>query len=661
MIRKTCLLVFIVLLSFSLYADVSLPRVFGDNMVLQRDKPIGVWGWASAGEKITLTFHDQTKVVKADKQGRWSLQLSPESAGGPYKLVVTGKSGPGRTFSNVLVGEVWICSGQSNMEMPIAGWGKINNYQQEIAAADYSAIRQIKVPNTVALTPQNDIPGGEWKVCSPQTAGDFSAAAYFFAREINQKLHIPVGLINTSWGGTMVETWASRDAFEQSDEYKNMIASMPAAADMKGVATEKKDALVRVITALQGSMPAAGEEKQYVSADLDDTKWPHIKVPGTWENAGLGLDALDGVVWFRKVIEVPEAEAGKPAVLDLGPVDDEDETYVNGVKVGATKSYTDPRHYNIPAGVLKAGKNVIAVRVVDTGGGGGMHGLAAEMKCIIGGRELPLAGDWAFRVADVTMDVAMGPNSAPTLLFNAMINPLIPYTIRGAIWYQGETNAGRAYQYRKGFPLMIADWRARWKEGDFPFYFVQLSSWNANNGNSEKGSTWAELREAQTMTLSLPNTGMAVTTDIGNAKDIHPKDKQDVGKRLAFLALHNVYGQPLEYSGPVYASMKKDGGKVVLSFDHTGSGLSTPDIYGYLRGFEVAGADHQWHYAKASIEGNTVVIWPGEVSDPAAVRYGWADDAGEANLFNKDGLPAAPFRTDQWKGVTEGVKYAVGK
>jgi sialate O-acetylesterase len=259
------------------------------------------------------------------------------------------------------------------------------------------------------------------------------------------------------------------------------------------------------------------------------------------------------------------------------------------------------------------------------------------------------------------MDVAVGPNSAPTLLFNAMINPLIPYTIRGAIWYQGEANSGRAYQYRKAFPLMITDWRTRWKEGDFPFYFVQLSSFGANNVNRQLGSTWAELREAQTMTLSLPNTGMAVTTDIGNAKDIHPKDKQDVGKRLAFIALNNIYGQTMEYSGPVYKSMQAEGNKIILHFDHTGSGLSTPDIYGYLRGFEVAGADHQWHYAKASIEGNTVVVWQSEVANPVAVRYGWSDDAGEANLFNKEGLPAVPFRTDQWKGVTEDVKYEVGK
>jgi sialate O-acetylesterase len=580
------------------------------------------------------------------------------SAGGPYQMTVNGRKDD-KTFSNVMVGEVWICSGQSNMEMPIAGWGKINNYQQEIAAANFDAIRQIKVPNTVALVPQTDIPSGEWKVCSPQTAGDFSAVAYFFGRELYQKLHIPIGLINTSWGGTMVETWTSRGAFEQSDEFRQMIGTMTSATDIKRLGEQKKDDLTKKIVALQGSM--TGDETQYASPDLDDSHWEKMKLPGQWEQAGLGLEDLDGVVWFRKSIDIPAAEAGQPAVLDVGKIDDADETYVNGVKVGATTDYTAHRQYKIPAGVLKAGRNIIAVRVLDTGGNGGIYGEPGELKCTIGVREISLAGDWSFRVASIVMNTAMGPNSAPTLLFNAMINPLIPYTIRGAIWYQGEANAARAYQYRKAFPLMITDWRQHWKDGDFPFYFVQLASWGANNGNSQKGSSWAELREAQAMTLSLPNTGMAVTADIGNSINIHPKDKQDVGKRLAFIALNNLYGQPMEYSGPVYQSMTTDGQKITLHFSHTGSGLSTPDKYGYLRGFEIAGSDHVWHYAKAAIQGNTVVVWSDKVASPVAVHYGWADDAWEDNLFNKDGLPAPPFRTDQWKGVTDDVKYEVGK
>lgn len=659
MLKKTCFFAIALLATLPVWAHVRLPLLFGDNMVLQRDKPVAVWGWADRGEKITVQFNQQFKTTKADKKGHWMIQLDPEPAGGPFQLTIKGKDQI--TFSNVLVGEVWICSGQSNMEMPIAGWGKINNYQEEIAAADYPSIRHFKVPNTVSTVPKDDLSGGDWKICSRETAGNFSATAYFFARELYRQLHVPIGLINTSWGGTHVETWTSRGAFEQSEEFKSMIATLPSGDGLTAVIGQKKAALLKTITALQGPLPASGEEEQYKNASYADSGWAHMKLPGLWEQAGLGLNDLDGIVWFRKTIEVAEEDAGKPAVLELGKIDDADETYINGVKVGATKGYSEARHYTIPAGVLKAGKNVIAVRVEDVSGGGGIYGEPGELTITMAGKTIALAGDWSFRIATVSISNAVNPNSAPTLLFNAMVSPLIPYTIRGAIWYQGETNTGRAYQYRKAFPLLIRDWRGRWGLGDFPFYFVELSSWNANNGNSVQGSAWAELREAQAMTLALTNTGMAVTSDIGNAKDIHPKDKQDVGWRLAAIALNNCYGQKAEYSGPVYQSMQTDGNKVILTFTHTGSGLAAHDKYGYLKGFEIAGADQQFHYARAMIQGDKVVVWQDGISAPVAVRYGWADDAGEGNFFNKEGFPASPFRTDQWKGITEEVRYEVGK
>jgi sialate O-acetylesterase len=294
----------------------------------------------------------------------------------------------------------------------------------------------------------------------------------------------------------------------------------------------------------------------------------------------------------------------------------------------------------------------------DTGGGGGLHGDSDDMKLVIGSAILPLSGAWAFGVESVsTGNSFLNPNSFPTLLYNAMIHPLVPFGIKGAIWYQGENNATRAHQYRQAFPLMINDWRKKWGQGNFPFYFVQLASFKAANGTSATGSTWAELREAQTMTLSLPNTGMVVTTDIGETNDIHPKNKQDVGKRLAALALRNTYQKDVVASGPVYRSMKVDGSRVIVSFDNVGTGLNARDKYGYLKGFEIAGADQKFHYAKAHIEGNNVVVYNEVVTTPVAVRFAWADDAGEANLFNKEGLPAVPFRTDTWKGITEGKKY----
>ena len=655
--KKNIFLLIAFISTVQLFANITLPKIFGDNMVLQRNKSIPLWGWGSPNEKITIQFNHQAIQVTTDLNGNWKVNLKKEAAGGPYQLVLKGLNTV--TFKNILVGEVWICSGQSNMEMPIEGWGKINNYQEEIAAANYPQIRHIKIPNTVNTTPQNDIPQGDpsaagWKICSPQTAGDFTATGYFFARELYDQLKVPIGLINTSWGGTHVETWTSREAFESSDEFKSMIAKMPV-LNLDSLAAVRKAAVMKNIQGLQGSLPAQDEAASW-STDIDDNAWPQMSLPSLWEQKQLG--DLDGVVWFRRTIDVSSTDAGKEATLELAMIDDNDVTYVNGVKVGETNSYNQRRKYSIPAGVLKGGKNFIAVRVEDTGGGGGIYGDSTAMKLTFDGKVIPLAGNWKFKAEQIYANTtSVGPNSYPTLLFNAMVSPLIPYAFQGVIWYQGESNAGRAYQYRKAFPLMITDWRKHWNAGDFPFYFVQLASYKADNGDSKNGSTWAELREAQTMTLSLPNTGMAVTTDIGNSLDIHPKNKQDVGKRLAAIALHNVYKKDVVYSGPMYQSMKVSGNKIIISFTNIGGGLVAKK--GELKGFEISGLSGQFYPAVATIDNNRVVVESEMVKYPAAVRFGWKDDAGEDNLFNKEGFPASPFRTDKWKGITEGQKFAI--
>ncbi len=654
--KKIILSSIVFLLCYSLYANVKLPRIFSDNMVLQRNKLIPVWGWANPHEKITVQFDHQTKKTTADKNGKWMVKLDNEIAGGPFQLIVKGKNTI--TINDVLVGEVWICSGQSNMEFPIEGWGKVNNYKEEIANANYPMIRHFKVPNMVSCTPMDDVSGGSWQICSPATAGDFSAVAYFFGRELFNKLKVPIGLLNTSWGGTIVETWTSRKAFENSDEFKSMIAGMPL-LNLDSMAKVKTQETRKRLLALQGSLNNTDADT-WKDVHTDDSKWPQMQIPNLWETQQIG--DLDGFVWFRKTVNITAANAGKPATLFLSMIDDNDITYVNGIKVGSTVGYNVKREYNIPAGILKEGKNVIAVRVEDTGGGGGIYGDGADMKLTLGNEVMPLAGKWNFRVEKIAGgSESIGPNSYPTLLYNAMINPLIPFAMEGAIWYQGESNAGRAYQYRKAFPLMINDWRSRWGEGNFPFYFVQLASYNAANGNSVNGSSWAELRESQTKTLSLPNTGMAVTTDIGDSGNIHPKDKQDVGKRLAEIAFHNVYGENNVYSGPMYQSMKMEGNKIRISFTHTGTGLMVKDKYGYIKGFEIAGADKKFHYAKAYVDGSDVVVFNDDIANPVAVRYAWADDAGEANLFNKEGFPASSFRTDDWKGMTDDIKYAIGQ
>ncbi len=637
------------------YANITMPKIFGDNMVLQRNKPISIWGFAAPGEKITVQFNGQSKTTNADKTGKWQVMLSAESAGGPYQLLVKGKNQI--AIENILVGEVWICSGQSNMEMPINGWGKINNYEEEIIAANYPQIRHFKVPNIVSTTLKDDITGGDWKICSPATAGDFSATAYFFARRLYNQLKVPIGLINTSWGGTQSEAWTSKKAFEQSPELK-YVADAMTNGDMETFIKQRGETILKNIQKVQGSFENNANTTDWKNADFDDSKWPMMKLPGVWESQG--LPDLDGTVWFRKTITISDADAGKAAILQLSVIDDNDETYINGIKVGATDGYNTPRKYTIAAGILKAGKNTIAIKVGDTGGGGGLYGPESDLFLTIGNKQQSLAGEWTFRVASIPpASMAIGPNDYPSLLFNAMLYPLVKYSIQGAIWYQGESNAGRAYQYRTAFPLMINDWRQHFKQGDFPFLFVQLSTFGSAAANSKNGSNWAELREAQTMTLSLPHTGMAITTDIGNAEDIHPKNKQDVGKRLASIALHDVYQQAGESNGPMYQSMTLEGNKAILTFTHTGTGWLVKDKYGYIKGFEIAADDKRFQYAKAKVDGDKIIVYTEGINQPVAVRYNWVDDATEGNLFNKEQFPAAPFRTDDWEGVTEKNKYSI--
>lgn len=634
------------------FAVVKLPQVFADNMVLQRDAPVPVWGWAAPREKITVRFHDQVKTTKADANGKWRINLDAEKAGGPYELTVQE-----RKFTNVLVGEVWICSGQSNMEFALRN---AVNAPAEISTADYPEIRELTVTKHVSFTERDDIETSGWQVCSPATAGSFSAVAYFFARKLQQELKVPVGLIHTSWGGTNVETWTSKEALTTLDDFKGLEDSHP--SDASGVNAARQQQVRVMLQQFENGDISANDVPQWRKPAYDDSKWHTLNVPGPWE--AQGLPDFDGVVWYRKTIHIAPEHAGKPARLDPGIIDDSDSTFVNGVPVGGMMgAYATPRRYNIPAGVLRAGDNVIAVKVVDGGGGGGIIGDTNELQLYIEGLSpIPLAGAWKARVdTSYLMVPARGPNSYPSLLYNAMLHPLIPYAIRGAIWYQGEANADRAYQYRTTFPLMIKDWRQRWQEGDFPFYFVQLSSFNPSGHTLLTGSMWAELREAQYRTLALPNTGMAVTTDIGNPADVHPTNKQDVGLRLALNALHSTYHLPVVPCGPLYKDMEVKGSDIVLHFTETANGLQVKNRYGYLQGFQVAGADQQFHWAQARIENNNVIVHCDAVQAPLAVRYGWSDDAMDANLYNSEGLPASPFRTDNWKGLTEAKKYLVIK
>ena len=631
-------------------ANVTLPAIFADNMVLQRNIPIPVWGHAAANEKIEIRFNKQVKSVKADKAGRWMIKLDIEIAGGPFDLIIRGKNTI--QFKNVLVGDVWICSGQSNMEWNV---GQSANAAEEVAGADFPLIRQVKIAKTVNSLPQDDFKTSGWMICDPSTVPAFTGVGYFFARQMYKELNIPIGIINDSWGGTNIETWIGREGFESSDEFKEMIAGVPV-VNLDSMARLRIQAVAARVDLLQGTKVGSVSPESFKLADFDDAKWPVMNQPLGWEQQALG--ELDGVVWLRKTIDLTPEQSRADATLSLTKIDDDDITYVNNVKVGGTNQWDALRKYKIPAGILKPGKNVIAVRVTDNGGGGGIYGNAADLKLILGESSVSLQGEWKYQVESIKKNT--NENALPSLVFNTMVNPLIPYAFKGVLWYQGEANASRSYQYRKAFPLLIQNWRQRWGQGDFPFYFVQLATFRTS-GNSNEGCGWAELREAQTLTLKVPNTGMCVTTDVGNPNDIHPVNKQTVGKRLAAIALRNLYDRQVVCNGPMYQSMEIKGNTIEITFSETGSGLITPDKYGYLKGFEIAGADQVFYYAKAAISNNKVIVTCDKVPSPAAVRFGWIGDASDNNLFNQEGFPAVPFRTDDWKMVTKDAKYVVEK
>lgn len=658
-VRGAAPVVVLLTLAVAACAEVTLPHIFSDHMVLQQKKPIPVWGKAAPGEKITVSFARETKKTTADATGHWMVRLKARKATKkqtPQTLTVSGKNTI--TFNDVLLGEVWVCSGQSNMQLAV---NSTNNAPQEIAKANLPQIRLFTVPNTTAIAPQEDC-GGQWLVCSPETVPGFSAVAFYFGRHLHEQLQVPVGLINTSWGGTIAEAWTSAPALRAKlPEFNHALDAVatPSGTTQQAIVSyqqkiEERKAAIEKLYALEDDLETAGK---FAAVNLDDSKWKTMSLPGNWEAQGMPDE--DGIVWFRKTITLPAAWAGKEIILRPGPIDEVDDTWFNGTHVGGkgrmrtgeTSFWNIPREYRVPGNLVKAGANVVAVRAFDAVGQGGLWGAPASTMYVelADGSDtthISLAGEWRYYPELLLPRVPQnpaGPNY-PSVLYNAMIHPLIPYAMQGAIWYQGESNADRPLQYQTLLPTMIADWRTRWGVGEFPFLIVSLANFMARTNNpSESG--WAELREAQTLTTTaLPKVGQAMAIDIGDAQDIHPKNKQDVGLRLALAARAIAYKQKIVYSGPVYKSMTVKDGKAILSFQYTANGLVAKGDA--LTGFAVCGADKKFVWAQAKIVGDTVVVWADGITQPVAVRYAWANNPA-CNLYNSAGLPAVPFRTDR--------------
>lgn len=641
--KKPLLVLVFAFLAGALPAELKLASPFGDHMVLQQGRPLPVWGTAAPGERIVVKFGGRRGRATAGTDGRWRVDLKPLAASAtPRDFVVQGATGAPIVLHDVLVGEVWLCGGQSNMERqlgPRGGQKPIVNWQAEVAAADYPLIRQFYVPEHTADTPQTTT-NGTWSVCSPATAPDFSAVGFFFARDLWRARGVPVGILFSAYGGTPAEAWTSQEGLAPFPEFTAQI-ELARQAGLDPVKA-RAEFLAKLDAWFGANDPGSGAAP-WSAPETDVSGWETMNLPTLWEDAG--HPDWDGVAWFHKSFELPPAWSGRDLILHLSAIDDDDTTWVNGTEVGTTTSYNAQRSYRVPAAALKPGTNVIRVRVLDTGGGGGIwepH-LRFEIVPATGeGTPIPLAGPWQVKFATSLaghpwppQDLTAAKSNQPAVLYNAMIAPLVPFALRGVTFYQGENNASHANQYRRLLPALIADWRRAWDEGDFPFLFVQIAPFKDQP---------PEIREAQLLAWQeTKNTAMVVTIDNGDAQDIHPANKGPVGARLALAARAMAYGEQLEYSGPVFAGAKFAPGRAVLGFTHLGGGLVAPG--GKLEGFTVAGADGVFRPANAAIAGDTVVVTSPDVAQPVAARYAWANVAA-GNLFNRAGLPASPFRTD---------------
>lgn len=628
MLRSTFSSIVVLLSITALSQELAVPRFFSNHMVLQRDQPVRLWGWAAPGEEIRLAIDAFEITARADKQGKWECLYPSHPAGGPFEITIKG--GGEISISDVYFGDVWVAGGQSNMEWKI-GW-KIGDWEEEIKDSDFPQIRFFEVPNDMAVTYQHDIKSGEWKIAGPDNAAEFSAIAWFFAKLNHLEKGVPVGIIDSNWGGTPAESWASAERLAEVEGYQQAAGIMLSDSidwTKRMGKNQKRDSLKWTLVNDSVTFLTRGAHQP----DFDDSEWNTVMLPNQ--------EPFSDFVWVRKSLELKNPKSGR---LYLGDIEQICRVFINGVQVAEETWQDTTSVISIPEKVLKNGTNTIAIRSINTWNNQVRIGRKGEMWLESRGDKINLEGEWKFsNSVEPEMPEVEFFHWRPGILFNAMIYPIAGYTIAGAIWYQGESNTDKPGYYNELFETMIQDWRVHWKQGSFPFLFVQLANYMARQeAPSESG--WAELREAQTQTLELPNTGMATIIDIGDAEDIHPRNKQDVGKRLWLAARKVVFDEDVIYSGPTYRSHEIRDGKVIVSFSHTEGGLTSKGDDPV--GFAIADEDKKFSWAEATIRNDQIVLESEKVENPKYVRYAWADNPA-VNLYNKAGLPAVPFRTDK--------------
>ncbi|PJJ66535.1 sialate O-acetylesterase [Chryseobacterium geocarposphaerae] len=624
---------FLLICSLCVEAKIKLPALVSDGMVLQRNQKLNIWGKADANEKVEVKFLNKSYKTTADQNGNWKIVLPEQKAGGPYTMTVNEI-----TLKDILIGDVWLASGQSNMELPMRRLTPL--YANEIKNANNQNIRFFTVPQKYNFkSPQTELDGGKWEATNPQTILNFSGVAYFFAKDLSEKNKVPVGIIHSSLGGSPIQAWMDENSLKKYPEYLDEAKKWQNDDLIKS--TESSEQALSKAWYAELDQSDIGLNQHWEKFDLNDSDWKTMQIPGSWEDKE---GSFDGSVWFRKEITLTKNQAGKAAFLNLGRIKDADVTYINGTKVGNVTYEYPPRWYDVPAGILKEGKNIIAVRV-SNGSGKGQFIADKPYYLEINEQKIDLKSEWKYKIGAKVDRMAPGQTFIrwkPTGLYNAMINPLINYNIKGALWYQGESNTGKPKEYGNLLTTMITDWRKKFNNKEMPFITVQLANFMESKPQPIE-SNWAELRDQQRkVSLQVPNAGLAVIIDVGEWNDIHPLDKKTVGDRLALQAMKLAYGKNIVADGPVYQSMKVDGNKIVLTFK---PGTDDFAPVAELKGFAIKNSEGKWAWAKAKIEGKTIVVWNDSVTNPVAVRYDWADNP-DGDLKNKTGLPASPFTTE---------------